>query len=145
MVLQKYPKYLMVFGSILKTINFDVKTALATFWETFGKIGLLFILTLGHIDIGGTFSGANDWAFRVASRAKVEVERDWGEETKLIFLQISTADELTDVADDRSLALVVVVNLSPDDFAVVDVNTAVDASAILVDSNCLLKVLLSKL
>ena len=50
----------MVFGSILKTINFDVKTALATFWETFGKIGLLFILTLGHIDGGGTFSGAND-------------------------------------------------------------------------------------
>ena len=79
MVLQKYPKYLMVFGSILKTINFDVKTALATFWETFGKIGLLFILTLGHTDGGGTFSGANDWAFRVASRAKVEVERDWGE------------------------------------------------------------------
>ena len=60
MVLQKYPKYLMVFGSILKTINFDVKTALATFWETFGKIGLLFILTLGHTDGGGTFSGAND-------------------------------------------------------------------------------------
>ena len=43
-----YKSISQLFGdvvAILKSINFDVKTAFATFWETFG---LLFILSSGH-------------------------------------------------------------------------------------------------
>ena len=38
----------MTFWAILKH-NFQLKPAVATLWATFGKIGLLFISTSGHI------------------------------------------------------------------------------------------------
>ena len=37
---KKEPKYLVTFGAILKYTTLKVKTALATFWATFGKMGI---------------------------------------------------------------------------------------------------------
>ena len=45
-----------MFWAILKTITFHLKTALATFWATFGKIGLLVILTPGYTEYKSKFS-----------------------------------------------------------------------------------------
>ena len=38
----------MTFCAVLKTITFNLKTDLATFWANIGKFGYLFIPTSGH-------------------------------------------------------------------------------------------------
>ena len=53
---KKEPKYLVTFGAILKYTTLKVKTALATFWATFGKMGLHWILKSGHTARNDAFS-----------------------------------------------------------------------------------------
>ena len=46
--LQKWPKYFIAFRAIYENVNFYVKPAVASFWATVGKFGLLFIPTSAH-------------------------------------------------------------------------------------------------
>ena len=40
----------MTFCAVFENDNFKVKTAMASFWATFGKIGQLFIPSSGHTE-----------------------------------------------------------------------------------------------
>ena len=47
-LLQKSPKFLVIFRLFLKTSLLSKCCVVATFWASFGKFGLLFIPTSGH-------------------------------------------------------------------------------------------------